>query len=256
MKQDITINNASYQGVPYIDTALLGGGTARYHERSGALDFIGAEIEKLSEVYNQTTTLRNTAFHGWEPSTTATTIIASSNLTNKPSLDLVNYEYALRWKFIFLPVYSASAVNKARTVKTVMNIWQLISKRANSLANIAAKNHAGNVCATLTSAAILEYWNAAATPAHTYTWSASYGVYAAATAATFSNSTTNTPTLTIKTPSVSARCSATYQSTANMGCLDEDESTVQVIGEFYRYKPRGIMLNEYDELCEIYASTA
>lgn len=252
--QNITINNIDYNNVPWFDANKQGGGTARFYDRSGELDFLGAEIEKIGEVYNKTTALKDTAFHGWSPSTTATTIIASENLTNKPSLDMVNYEYALRWKFIFLPVYNSSAVNKARTVKCVMNIWQLMQKRANSLANIAARNHAGNACATLTSAAILEYWNAATTPAHTYTWSASYGVYAAATAATFSNSTSNTPTLTIKTPSVSARCSATYQSTANMGCLDEDESTVQVIGEFYKYKPRGILLSEYDELCELYNS--
>ena len=249
-RPNITINNIDYPTVPKIIVPKTGGGTAEYYDRSGALDFIGAEIENLGEIYSAEYTLAETSFATWSPSTTAATIISSKNLTTKPVLDMVNYEYALRWKFTFSPVYDGTETNTARVVKCVMNFYQLIQKRANSLANIGAKNYAGNACATLTSAAILEYWNN--NSSHTYTWSASYGIYAAATAATFSNGTSNTPTLTIKTPSVSARCSTTYLSTSNAGKLDQSESVITLVGEFFRYKPTGILWNEYNELCDLY----
>lgn len=249
-RPDITLWGATYPTVPAVDLPTSNNATTRFYDRNGPLDFLGAEIEFMQEVYDTTTKLEDTDFATWTPSTTATTIKTTENLTYKPVLNLAQYEYALRWKFLFDPVYNGSQTNKARTVKTVMNLWQLISKRANSLANIGTKNHAGNVCATLTSAAILDYYNSSST--HTYTWSASYGVYCAATAATFSNSTSNTPTLTIKTPAVSARCSTTYLSTANAACIDQTDSTFRIIGELYRYKPMGILLREYDELCDLY----
>lgn len=249
-RPNISLWGATYPDVPALDVPTDNNTTARFYDRSGPLDFIGAEIEHIQDIYDQTVTLADTDFATWTPSTTAATIRATENLTYKPVLAMNTYEYALRWKFFFNPVYDGNETNKARTVKTVMNLWQLISKRANSLANIGARNHAGNVCATLTSAAILDYYNSSSS--HTYTWSASYGVYCAATAATFSSSTSATPTLTIKTPAVSARCSTTYLSTANAACIDQENSTIRIIGEFYRYKPRGILLSEYDELCELY----
>ena len=223
---------------------------ATLYDRSGELDWVGAGVEHLGQVYSHEWTYAETSYNTWTPSTTAKTIISSSSLSNKPVIDLATYEYALRWKFETEPVYDGSEVTTALVVRCVMQIWQLIFKRANSFANIAAKNHAGNACTTLTTAALLDYWNN--NSAHTYTWSASYGIYMGATAATFSNSSTNTPTLTIKTPSVSARCSTTYFSTTNAEHVDKSNSKIKVTGDLYRYKPRGILMNQYDEICDLY----
>lgn len=250
---NITLWGASYTDVPSVLLPKTGGGTEEFFWGDANLSWLGKNVEVVNgSLYSKDYTLNNTDFKTWEPSTTAATIIASETLSPTVTLDLVNYEYALRWKFEFLPTYDGTQTNKARVVKCVADQWQVIQKRANSLANISAENPVGNSCVTLTSAAILEYYNSSSS--HTYTWSASYGVYPALVAATFSNSTSDTPKLTIKAPSVSARCSTTYLSTANAGKIVQASSSVKIRGYLYRYKRGGIMYNEYLNLCNLYAN--
>lgn len=249
---NVTIQGASYEDVPYIVLPKTGGGTEEFFWGGADLHWLGDNVEFLGEKYSEEYTLDDTDFNGWTPSTTAKAIIASKNVSPVVALDLATYEYAIRWKFDCDLVYGSSATTKARTERVVMDIWQTCSKRANSLANISAENPAGNACVTLTSAAILDYYNASSS--HTYTWSASYGIYAAATAATFSSSTSNSPNLTIKTPSVSARCSTSYFSTANAALVDQANSTIKLKGYLYRYRKGGILYNEYQNLCNLYAN--
>lgn len=217
---------------------------------NGGFSWLGKNAELVSRVYSKDYTLNETDFATWTPSTTGATIIASENLA-AVGVDLATYEYGIRWLYDFEPVYSG-ATNKARTVRCVADMWQLIFKRANSLVNIETENAAGNACVTLTSGAVLEYYNSSSS--HTYTWAASYGCYPAVTAATFSSSTSNTPNLTIKTPSVTAKCSTTYLSTSNAGKIVQTESTIKIRGYLYRYKKGGVLYNEYMNLCNLYAN--
>ena len=91
----------------------------------------------------------------------------------------------------------------------------------------------------------MEYWNDKGS--HTYTYGASYGLYPAAAAATFSNATADNPTVTPKTPAWSTRCSTTYFSTSNAGYVDQDKSKFRMKGELYRFKigsPERMIENE------------
>ena len=62
------------------------------------------------------------------------------------------------------------------------------------------------------------YYNTSGTA--TFTWSSTYGFYPAAVAATFSSSTTDTPNITIKTPTLNARCNSSYFAVARGSDVD------------------------------------
>ena len=205
----------------------------------------GAAAEYVSEVYAaQEFALEDTSFNGWTPSTTAKAIKATATATTF-SADLSNYEYMLRWLCEEDVVYNSGTATKARVERMSNVIYQLILRRPNSLANIAASNFAGNACVTYRSTALMEYYNASSS--HTYTWSASYGIYCAATAATFSSSTDLNTTVTVKTPAWNARCSTTYFSTTVAKAVDQANSKFRMKGDLYRMKigtPENEMLAE------------
>ena len=53
---------------------------------------------------------------------------------------------------------------------------------------------------------------------------------------TFNSTASTTPTVTLKTPVLSARCSATYFATAEKANIDAANSTVKLVGYLYRVK--------------------
>ena len=208
-------------------------------------NWIGAGAELVTEVYSpHEFTLGSTSFNGWTPSTTAKTIKSAVNCSTFVA-DMTQYEYMLKWLCEWNIEYSEGYTDVARTIKGASVICQILLRRPNSLANIAASNYAGNACMTYRTSPIMEYWNN--NGVHTYTWGASYGLYPAAAAATFSDATSTSPTVTPKTPTWSARCSTTYFSTANAGKVDQTNSKFRVKGDLYRMKigcPEHAILHE------------
>ena len=197
-------------------------------------NWMGSQAEFVSTIYDaHEFKLSATSFNGWSPSTTAKTIKSAVNCSTFEA-DMTQYEYMLKWHCDWNVEYSTGYTDVARTIKGASVICQLILRRPNSLANIAASNYAGNACVTYRTSPLMEYWNN--NGAHTYTYGASYGIYPSATAATFSDATSDSPTVTTKTPAWSARCSTTYFSTGNAGYVDQDKSKFRMRGDLYRFK--------------------
>ena len=215
-----------------------------------SLSWLGEGAELIATYAKESTQLSTTSFNGWTPSTTAKTIKSGSSLT-ATAIDLEEYDYILRWQFYCEPVYSGSETNTARMVKTAQEIYQGIFRRPNSLANIGTLTDAGNACQTINTPSLMEYWNN--NSSHTFTWSASYGIYAAATAATFASSTNLQTNLTPKRPSISARCSTTYQSTSNMGKITQASTYFYTQGWLYRVKKsKSLAYNQYRNVCTVF----
>ena len=205
-----------------------------FYNRNIPLDFMGIEPEFVKNLYSAQYLLEDTLYNGWTPSTTAKAIVASVTLPDTYAGDLANYEYYLRWRFDADIQYASGTTMKYVIDREVMELWQVLAKRPSSRANITADNFNGNNCSTYTSPGLMSYYDK--NGSYTYTWSASYGFYIGATNATFSDSTSNTPTITIKTPAINARCSTTYFTTARAANVDQNTSKVAVKGELYRVK--------------------
>ena len=219
----------------------------QYYDMSGEMAWMGADAECIDNaVYSKTDNLKNTSFNGWTPSTTAKTIVSATNAkTFVP--DLSEYEYYLVWECGCDPAYTGTPALKAHFLFSRCYLVQQITKRPSTFAKIQAADFDGNACTSVYTGNFVRYYGTT-TGSVTYTWATSYGIYFAAAAATFSNSTSNTPTITIKTPTVSARCSTTYFSTGNAALVDQDNSKYWIRGKLYRVKRGATIRGIYEKV--------
>lgn len=213
-------------------------------------DFKGFRPELINgNLYNYTTSLADTLYATWTPSTTAKAIVATSTVGTFTA-DMTKYEYILRWRCQFDAVYESGYTIKTGVIREVAELWQTIMKRPNSLANIESENYTGNACVTFASIPLMVYKNSSG--ANTYTFAISYGIYPAVTAATFSNATSDTPTVTVKSPTYNARCSTTYFSTTSANRIVDADSIIKVKGELYRVPKGSTMKVMYENMIDLY----
>ena len=211
--------------------------------------YLGTNPVKLADYTGEKVYLSSTAFTTWTPSTTALVLSTTAN-AGTAVLDLANYNYYIVWTTESVFAYNASATNTSRTIKQSHSICQSIYKSPNSLANLSSKNYNANRCANLTSVGLIDYYNASS--AHTLSYTLNTAIYPTATAATFSNSTSDTPTLTVKTPVFRIVCNDTYLSTANAGNIDASNTYFKYWGELWRVDKDSAMLGMYKNIINAY----
>lgn len=211
--------------------------------------FMGTGATKIRDFYDEETALADTLFASWTPSTTAKAIVAAKNVGTF-SADMVNHEYILKWIFEFNAVYNSGATLKVIPKKQVIEIYTAIFRRSSNMANLRTGTMNGNATATLYTAPIIEYYNSSGGDALAFT--GSYGIYASATAPTFSSSTANAPTVTMKTPAINARCSTTYMATARAKELDQAESKFRVRGELWQTNTEGVLRSIYEDAIVVF----
>jgi hypothetical protein len=195
--------------------------------------------------------LADTLYASWTPSTTAKKIVDTETATTFVA-DMSTYEYLLKWETSFEAVLNSGATKKAQLIWEGADQYQLLCKRPSSLANIQSENFNGNVCFTYYTVPFMRYYNTSGTA--TYTHSISYGIYPALTASTFSNSTSGNPTVTVKTPTINARCHNSYFATARASELDQANSKVKLVGKLYRFEKTGAIRDMYDDFYKRYNS--
>lgn len=209
-------------------------------QMTSPLAWMGKDVEAVNDsFYLMEFTLYDTSFNGWTPSTTAKDILATAT-AGSFAADLANYEYYIVWECGVDPVYTGTPTLKAHALLTRAYEVQQIYKRPTSWANITADIFNGNACGTLITQNFLRYYGTT-TGSTTYSWNVTYGFYYTLTAATFSNTTSNSPTVTVKTPKLSARCSTTYMSTGNAALVDKLNSKCWIACSIYRVKRDGIL---------------
>lgn len=212
-------------------------------------NYLGEGAEKIADVYTFSASLAGTDYATWTPSTTEAVIVPSQNLTAR-AIDLANYEYLIRWRFTADIAYNAGTTMKAVPVRHAAEMWQAIFKRPSNLGNLTADSFNGNVCATQFTAPVVEYYNASGT--HTMAYTASYGFYMAAVTAAFSSSTSNTPNLTIKVPTISARCNSTYFAVARGADVNQADSVLKMRGELWRINKGGTVRKMYENAVDLF----
>ena len=210
--------------------------------------WMGEDAELVQSYTTESKALSDTDFATWTPSTTAKDIVSSSNLGTQ-AIDTQNYEYFLMWKLYFVPTYDGSETNTARLVKNAQNIFYYIFRRPSNLTNISSQTNNNNVAVNINNPSVLDYYNNNST--RTNAWSTSYGIYMTAVAPTFSSSTSYTPTLTIKRPKITARCSTTYLSTTNCSHINQS-SKYYLKATLWRFKTGSYPFNCYQTAIKLY----
>ena len=234
----VTLLGASYSDVPAVTLPQTGGGDATFYE----YNFMGKLPEFVQTVYTTEMALEDTGFATWTPSTSSATIV-SSVTAGTFSADFANYEYILKWETSTDVALQSGATTKTQLIWEGADQYQMLCKRPNSLANIQAMNFNGNVCFTYFTVPFMRYYDT--NGKSTYTHSISYGIYPTLTAATFSNSTSNTPTVTIKTPAITTRCYKSYFTEARAAEVDQENTSIKIVGKLYRINIAGAIREMY-----------
>ena len=198
-------------------------------------DWLGKNTEYIKELYSLNTTLDQTDFATWTPSTTAASIKASSTLTTTEVMDLDDYDYIMVWVSDCNVAYDNTWTASAATcLRETCLYTQSVFRRPASVATIEDENFNYNaVQQNSYQIYYCKYYSSATAISMAYTtYSPCY--ISGLTAATFSSTSSASPTVTIKTPVLSARCSSTYFSTANAKKVDQENSTVKMKGYLYR----------------------
>lgn len=274
--QNIIINGANYNDVPHIIIPKQGGGDSLWADTSGVdalaadvksgkkiVDANGAELTGTylwdwksiqpelwqNDYYHTSFTLGSTNFATWTPSKTASAIKSASNVGTFTA-DLTTYEYIFRWRNQFDAAYNTGAILTNQVYREVSDLWQCVFRRPNTNANVTAANFNYTVCITIYNTPLTMYYNASSVL--TPYFSVAYGIYAGATATGISSTSSNTPTITVKTPSWNARCSDTYMTTTRATELDQTNSIIKMRCDIYRVPVGSIMRVLFGGLIDLY----
>lgn len=212
-------------------------------------NWMGDDVVDIHFDLHKSWNLGETSYVGWTPSTTAKTIYASETDAGI-DVDLSQYEYLLRWRFLFQAAYGAGTTKKAAMWRQAIELYQGIFKRPSNLANAESETFNGNACVTLYTCPVCSYYNSSSVL--TLYYGASYGIYPSATACAFASSTDDVTTATIKTPSINARCSSTYFSTTMGGKIDVDNSTISMTGDIFRVKRGSALRSMFADTVALY----
>lgn len=229
----------------------------KFHLADGSLatgsllwNWLGDEAECIDDnIHSFSAALEDTDFASWTPSTIASIIVASSSKTAR-AINTADYNYLIRWFFDADIKFNSGTTMKAVPNRQTCEMVQAIIKRPSSYTALQTPTFTGNACVTLYTAPLFDYYSTGGT--RTLAFSASYGFYIAAVAATFSSSTSDSPNLTIKTPTISARCYSTYFATARGADVDQANSTVSMRGELWRVKRGNAAEAMYNDAVNIY----
>lgn len=224
-----------------------------WYDMSGSMSWLGADATLVHEIDPITVALKDTDFNTWTPSTTAATVVASQTLSGSTqkyvATDLLldgGYNYINIWCMKLPVVYTGSPTNKALTLFSCGLLVQAMFRRYSSYTNLLDGNMNNNVTAQTTLATFERYYNSSGSL--TYTNAASYGFYFANVAPTISSTTAQSPTITLKTPTMSARCSTTYLSTANCGLVDKTNTKLTITCKVYRVRQDFYLQGYYNYL--------
>ena len=193
--------------------------------------WIGDAWEKLPNCWDETTTLKAVGFDSWTASTTAGTLRAGA-AANQFSADMANYDYLIRWRFLWNAAYKSGATLVAIPVLGSSDLYQFITRRPQSLADVRAEEYTQNTYALYYSMLYQEYYNTSGN--HTANWANAYGITITAVAPSYSGG--DNITVTPNYPSIGARCNNSYFATARKADIDSENSTIRLVGEVYRVR--------------------
>ena len=223
----------------------------QYKDMSVPLAWLGPDAELVKEISLADVKLSATSFNGWTPSTTAKDILATRTAGTFVATNVADYEYIIVCETVIPIVTSSSATKKALPLFLAAYQVQEIIRRPSSYPNILAGNNNNSVnISAFTTGTFLRYYGTTEN-SMTYTWNASYAFYSTVTANTLSSTTAASPTITLKSPKVSARCSTTYMSTGNAALIDQDSTVISQKVKVYRTNKPGIMQGIYNEICRL-----
>ncbi len=274
--QNIALMGAEYPNVPAVSLPKVGGGTALFTDvtpttataadvASGMIFFDadgtqtigtssgGGGLVQVAEFEPIVVKFSETDFNGWTPSSTAKTILAAQTVGTFVASHLDEYDYFIRTKaFVDVQYIDGTATSKGRFALTALENWFDYTRRPSTYSQMNSGTKNANVFETVTNLWVSKYYNTA--------WallnSGSYGIYPSTQAQAHSSSSSSavSPTVTVKTPIIKAKCNATYFSTTMAENVDQDASTITFKSYAYRAESGYMRIPIYDSIIDMWAN--
>ena len=254
---DVIINNVTYADVPSIVIPKDGGGYAVYTEGGGggsvlmpktittngtydpandSVDGYSAitanvDLVQVATLPTMTVLLKNTEYDTWTPSTTAKAIYATQVAGTFTATDIAQHNYFVRIRgYVDVQYQSGTSVAKGMFQKCCIENWNCISKKASNAANL----NSGTMNSTVNESVNTTYLNKYYNGGWVAIYSSAYGFYPSNTNPSISSTSATSPTITVNTPVINAKCNATYFSTTMAGKVDKDASSIKFVFNIYR----------------------
>lgn len=254
---NITLWGASYPDVPAVDLPQTGGGTVRFYENGGGGGTIvpktitvngtynaadddadgyspvtaNVDLETVQEFNALEIPLSRTDFATWTPSTTAKAILPTMTIGTFTASSMTDHDYIVRQRiFADIKYKSGTSTAKGMCQLTACENWYIVTRRASTAAMLNSQTMNTNVTASVANVWAMKYYNTS----WTMIYSSAYGIYPSNTAPTLSSTTAASPTVTVKSAVINAKCQATYFSTGMAGNVDQDASTITIKAIAYR----------------------
>lgn len=195
--------------------------------------WMGKNPTKVATLADEKVYLKDTSFASWTPSTTSKTIASSSSLT-KQTLDLTSNDFVMLCLFHSHLEYNAGTTGTAMITDLYSSYWQMVFPVFASLWSMT--NNIPNTVSYQNSTNILGgffYKDSSGNDSYINTPTSS-GVYISNMQAPTTTGTASAFNFTPKKPSVSAKCNASYFSTANCALVNQNTSYYEMKIEFWR----------------------
>lgn len=230
---DIVIGGATFPGVPAVDLPKSGGGTARFHDMSDDMAWLGAGVECInSNLFTKEDVLANTNFAHWTPSTTSVTIVSTAG-RGPVSVNLGDYTYYVIWDCGINVVYSEDAEKKALEDCCRLYAVQQVFRKPNNVQQFKDANFGTNSMLAVFSTQYMHFYNGGGTETFSIANTAQ-GFYFTASLPTLISTTNLTTSCTPRNPSLTVRCNTGYFSMANAELVDRQNSNFWIRGKVYR----------------------
>lgn len=194
--------------------------------------WMGGHPVKVATPLNKKVFLVNTGFNTWTPSTTAAVISAAEKLTTSQTISTTSYNYIALCKYHAHFNYGSGSTGKNIITDQYCTYWHMIySGYSNTIASIT--NNVPSSTALRKHSDVIGgifYKNSSAANSF-YSSASTAGVYISARPDVASLSSTS---ITLYCPQISAKCSATYFSTANCATVNKSTSYYEVKYELWR----------------------
>lgn len=274
MAQEIHLLGAVYQDVPAV-LLPTGNGTAKFTDvtpttaeasdvTSGKIFFLadgsqgvgtgsggGGGLVQVAEFDPMVFTFAETDFNGWTPSSTAKAILPTQTVGTFVASHVDEYDYFIRTKcFVDVKYIEGTATSKGRFAHTAIENWYDYTRRPSAYAQMNAGTKNANVFETVSNLWVSKYYNTS----WVLIYSSAYGIYPVNQASSSSSTSAVSPTVTVKTPVITAKCNATYFSTTMAGKVDQDASTITFKSYAYRAESGYLRNVIYDSLIDMWSN--
>ena len=220
-----------------------------YTKPSETWNWMGKNPVLVSNFSPFTVALKDTDFDTWTPSTTEKVILASADFGTFEA-DMANYDYIVKWTFETNLSYLAGATLAVMPKKQMTIAAQSLNRRPQNYSKFVEKTLTENYYnSPLIVIPAYIYYNSSG--AIRYASQGSYGFNISQVIPEYSNNISDTPTVTLKRPTVRARCDMTYMSTARAAEIDKN-STITLKCEVYRVDKPAMVETVFNELMDMY----